>query len=1080
MTVQTKHFYAFGPFRFDSEKRVLVRDGVPVPLAPKATEILLVLVEQAGHLVDKDALINRVWRDAFVEEGNLNKNIFFLRKALGTWDEGREYIETVPKRGYRFVAPVSEVTHAEGAAQPSATGSNLIGKKVSHYRVLEILGGGGMGVVYKAEDLKLGRQVALKFLPEELGKDAKAVERFEREARATSALDHPNICAIHEFGEHDGQPFLVMQLLEGKTLRDGISQEAPFPTSTLLDVAIQIADGLAAAHQKGIIHRDIKPANIFITERGEAKILDFGLVKLAPSRTGTDPSPTKDENQGSNDRSALPEEKTAAGSDPSLTLTGAAMGTVGYMSPEQVRGERLDARTDLFSFGLILYEMATGRRAFSGDTAPVLHDAILNLAPAPARKLNPELPAALENIITKCLEKDRERRFQTAGEIRSGLTGISRGTKRGTQGRPLTQRWRVLSTAAAVLVALIASGTYWRRSHQVITAINRDAVVLGDLTNTTGDSVFDDTLKQGLVVQLEQSPLLDLVSDRRVNETLKLMGRPAGDRLTPEVAREVCQRTASKAMVIGSIAGLGSHYVLNLEAVNCHSGDSLGSEQVEAESRETVLRALGQAATKIRARLGESLTTIQRYDTPLEQASTKSLEALQAYSLGYKIWAEKGEAAALPFFQQATDRDPNFAQAHLASSMAYYNLGEATLSAQATEKAYRLRERVSALERLRIESIYYHIVTGDLAKATQVYELWRQTYSGDGGPYVNLGGIHILLGQYDNALAEFGQALRLQPNKVMNYTNLAAAYLSLNRTEEAKKTLEQAQALKFNSAELVGFLYDLDFLRGDVAGMERQVKAAMGQPGTEDELLAAQADTESYYGHLRNAREFTRRAVDSARRNGEQEAAAGYAAVGALREAEFGNAEMAQQAAKDALAIAPAREVRTLAALTFARAHEENKAIALVEGLNGQYPSDTLLQSYWLPTVRAAVELDRHNPANVFDHLQPVEPYELGLASTLTTNVYPYPVYVRGQACVLAREGNRAETEFQKILHHRGVVVNSPLGALARLGLARAYAIQGNSVKARAAYQDFLTLWKDADPDVPILKQAKSEYANLH
>ena len=723
--------------------------------------------------------------------------------------------------------------------------------------------------------------------------------------------------------------------------------------------------------------------------------------------------------------------------------------------------------------------MATNQRAFLGDTASALQDAILNRAPAPMREFNPELPPALESLITKCLEKDRERRYQSAAEILSALTEKSRDEKREQYAAPDLWRRRLLGGAAVIIFTVVATGAYWRSSHRVNPSSEREGVVLADFANTTGDNVFDDTLKQGLAVELEQSPFLNLVSDRRVNETLKLMGRPEGDRMTPAVTREVCQRTDSKAMVTGSIAGLGSHYVLNLEALDCRSGDSLGNDQVEADSRETVLRELGKAATKIRAKLGESRPTIQRYDTPLEQASTRSLEALQAYSLGYKIVASKGEAAALPFFKQATELDPNFAQAHLACATAYYNLGEATLAAESTQKAYTLRERVSALERLRIESIYYHIVTGDLAKAIQVYDLWRETYASDGGPYVNLGGIHVLLGQYETALAEFRQALRLQPNKVTNYSNLAAAYLSLNRTEEAGEILRKAQALKFSSTELAGFLYDLDFLKGDADGLERQVKAAMGQPGTEDELLAAQADTEAYYGRLGKARELTRRAIESARREGEQETAAGYAVVAALREAEFGDLELARQKAKAALEIAPSREVRTLAALTLARADDEKDALSLADNLNRQYPSDTLLQSYWLPTIRAALELSRHNPPNVFDYLQPVEAYELGLASTLTNNVYPYPIYVRGQACILAREGNRATLEFQKILDHRGIVVNSPLGALALLGLARAYAVQGDTTKTLAAYQAFLTLWKDADPDIPILKEAKAEYAKV-
>jgi eukaryotic-like serine/threonine-protein kinase len=456
MSGQTKHFYAFGPFRLDSEKRILVRDGVPVPLGPKVAETLLVLVENAGRLVEKDELMQRVWPDAFVEEGNLNKNIFLLRKLLGEWSGGREYIETVPKRGYRFVAPVEEVTHAEVAArsEPSA-GANLVGKKISHYRVLEIVGGGGMGLVYKAEDLKLGRRVALKFLPEELGTDPKALERFEREARAVSALDHVNICPLYEFGEHEGQPFLVMPLLEGKTLRDRIAKEAPLPTDTVLDIGIQIAAGLDAAHQKGTIHRDIKPANIFITDRGEAKILDFGLAKLVPAAS------VRNVDQAHGEIHEAPRESiSAATPDALLSRTGLAMGTAAYMSPEQVRGEKLDARTDLFSLGLVLYEMATGKRAFRGDTGPELQEAILTKMPAKARDWNPDLPAGLETIIGRALEKDREARYQSASEMRSAL-GI---VKTEIEPRQRT-RWPKLVYAAVVLLATVA-GIFWMASRK--------------------------------------------------------------------------------------------------------------------------------------------------------------------------------------------------------------------------------------------------------------------------------------------------------------------------------------------------------------------------------------------------------------------------------------------------------------------------------------------------------------------------------------------------------------------------------------------------------------------------------------
>jgi len=481
MSGQTKHFYAFGPFRLDSEKRILVRDGVPVPLGPKVAETLLVLVESAGHLVDKDELMQRVWPDAFVEEGNLNKNIFVLRKLLGEWEGGREYIETVPKRGYRFVAPVQEVTHAEVAARShDSAGANLLGKRISHYRVLEIVGGGGMGLVYKAEDLKLGRRIALKFLSEEFGKDPKALERFEREARAASSLDHPNICALYEFGEHDGQPFLAMPLLEGKTLRDRIAEEAPLPTATLLDIGRQIADGLDAAHQKGVIHRDIKPANIFLTDRGEAKILDFGLAKLMPAPAAGDARLELDQR----DEALGTPRESAPTETPNLFLsrTGVAMGTAGYMSPEQVRGEKLDARTDLFSFGLVLYEMATGKRAFAGDTAPELQKAILTKTPSPARELNPELPAALETIIGRALEKDREARYQSASEMRSDLETLQREIKPKARAR-----WPKL-IATAVVLLLIVAGAFWLASRRPTSPVALPEIKLRQLTSVSSEN----------------------------------------------------------------------------------------------------------------------------------------------------------------------------------------------------------------------------------------------------------------------------------------------------------------------------------------------------------------------------------------------------------------------------------------------------------------------------------------------------------------------------------------------------------------------------------------------------------------
>jgi serine/threonine protein kinase/tetratricopeptide (TPR) repeat protein len=1083
----------FGVFELDLKAGELHKDGQTVLLQEQPLQVLRMLVVRAGGLVTREEIQKKLWpNDTVVEfDHGINTAIQKLRQALGDSADKPSYIQTVARRGYRLVVPVERLdTPADAASESGIVSSSgdgtgeqlklepaaLTGKTVSHYRVLGIVGGGGMGVVYKAEDLKLGRAVALKFLPEEVDSDPRALERFQREARTASSLNHPNICTIYEIEEHDGRPFIAMELLEGRTLRDRLVAATlaaePLSIDQVLSVALQILEGLEAAHEKDIIHRDIKPANIFITNKGVTKILDFGLAKLLQPSGGQAIAPEIDGRPG------LPIAAAAGSETVDLSRAGAAVGTAAYMSPEQVRGEKLDARTDLFSFGVVLYEMTTGWRGFTGDTTESLPDAIPNRTPTPPAKLNPDLSTELQDVIQRCLERDRNLRYQSAAAIRSHLERIWRET----QQPYLRRRWKLLATAALVVVVLITGGLYWHL-RRIPTLTEKDTIVLANFTNTTGDKVFDDTLRQALRIQLEQSPFLDLISESKVNETLQLMGRSAGERATPELMREVCQRTSSKAMLEGSIAALGSQYVIGLKAVNCSTGDLLAEAQEQATGKETILKALHNAAVSVRSELGESLNSVQKYTTPLEYASTTSLEALQAYSLGVKTAAAKGDAAAVPFFQRATERDPNFAMAYLRLATAYYNVNEASLASETAGKAYRLRERVSELERLHIDSVYYHI-NGDLEKAAKVYELWLQTYPREYAPYQNLGLIHTELGQYEKALTEFREVRRLEPKRVSSYSNLAAVYRMLNRPEEAGEVLEQAQALKLNAPELGSFLYDLAFLRGDVGGMERQVKAAMGQPGTEDELLATQADTEAYHGRLRKSREFTHRAIESARRNGDEETAAGYEVVAALREGEFGNAELGRQEAGMAMAMAPGLQVKTLAALTLARATERKRALALADDLNRKYPSATLLQDYWLPTVRAAVELDRHNPAIAVDLLKPAELYELGTPSTPTNNVYPYPVYVRGEAYLLAREGSRAAAEFQKILDHPGVVVNSPLGALAHLGMGRAYALDAATDpaardKARTAYQDFLTLWKDADPDIPIYKQAKAEYARL-
>ncbi len=987
-----------------------------------------------------DSLLHAAW------ERPAGEREAFLREACaGDETLEREVLSLMASEQQAGSFLDDPVKAAEFPESSDSTVTQLAGQTVSHYRILEMLGAGGMGVVYKAFDTKLNRLVALKFLPPHLRHDEELKGRLKAEARAASTLDHPNIVVIHDIDEApSGDLFIAMAFHEGVTLRERIAAagNTGMPVAEALEIARQIAAGLARAHERGILHRDIKPGNVIVASDGVTRIIDFGLAKS---------------------------------SDAAATGDGSTKGTPLYMSPEQASGKPMDCRTDLWSLGAVLYEMLAGRPPFDGEGNLAVMNAIVHAEPAGLRTLRPDVPPEVEAIVAKALEKDPARRYQSAGEMARDLaTALAPGTT-----RPLTWRRAVLIPAAAACWRWSPAGYFY--FHRTPKLTDKDTIVLADFLNKTGDPVFDGTLRQGLAVQLEQSPFLSLLSDERIQKALPLMGKAVDAPLTPAVARDICERTGGAAVLDGSISRIGSQYVVGLRARNCRTGDTLDEEQAQAARAEDVLNALSQIASKFRVRVGESLATVRTHDRPLAEVTTTSLEALQAYTTSLRVGYTSGQIASVPLLQRALEIDPNFALAYSNLAFSYGAMGEFAQAAESMKKAYALRDRASEKERYFITANYDTQVTGNLEKAQQTCELWAQTYPRDKEPHGLLSSlIYQQLGKFERSIQEGRTAVEIDPDFTPGYNNQVWSNLYLDRVEEAGNVLQQATARKLEMEDFFVLRYYIAFLKRDRAGMEQAAAVAQGKPAVEDWVLDEQAMASAYAGHRRQARSLSRRAIDMAKQGSHQEKAAIFEAGGAVTDAFFGYAPEARQGAKAALALSDGRDVAYGAAFALALAGDASRAQAIADDLEKRFGEDTFVKFTYAPALRALAALKNGEPQKAVDLLQASLGYEVAVpGSWFGFFGFLYPAYVRGEALLALHQYAEAAAEFRKITGHRGLVFCDPVGAVAWWRLGHALALSGDTANAKAAYQEFFTLWKEADADIPVLQQARTEFGRL-